>query len=146
MNPKKCSFGVSAGNFLGFLVHQRRIEIDKNKAKAIIDAPPSKNKKGLQSLLGQINFLMRFIANSAGKVEPFSSLLKLKDEEKFRWEEIRQKAFDAIKEYLAKPPVLIPPKRGRPLKLYISATENSIGSLLAQDNDEKKEQAVFYLS
>ncbi|CAL8993663.1 unnamed protein product [Prunus brigantina] len=84
MNPKKCAFGVSAGNFLGFLVHQRGIEIDKNKAKAIIDAPPPKNKKGVQSLLGQINFLRRFIDNSAGKVEPFSSLLKLKDEEKFR--------------------------------------------------------------
>ncbi|BFG21588.1 hypothetical protein CerSpe_078620 [Prunus speciosa] len=95
MNPKKCAFGVSAGNFLGFLVHQRGIEIDKNKAKAIIDAPPPKNKKGLQSLLGQINFLRRFIANSAGKVEPFSSLLKLKDEEKFRWEEVHQKAFDS---------------------------------------------------
>ncbi|CAL9024737.1 unnamed protein product [Prunus brigantina] len=36
--------------------------------------------KGVQSLLGQINFLRRFIANSAGKVEPFSSLLKLKDD------------------------------------------------------------------
>ncbi|BFG20860.1 hypothetical protein CerSpe_071340 [Prunus speciosa] len=139
MNPKKCAFGVSAGNFLGFLVHQRGIEIDKNKVKAIIEAPPPKNKKGLQSLLGQINFLRRFIANSAGKVEPFSSLLKLKDEEKFRWEEVHQKAFDSIKEYLTKPPVLIPPKRGRPLKLYISAAENFI-------NDEKKEQAVYYLS
>ncbi|CAL9012200.1 unnamed protein product, partial [Prunus brigantina] len=146
MNPKKCAFGVSAENFLGFLVHQRGIEIDKNKAKAIIDAPPPKNKKGVQSLLGQINFLRRFIANSVGKVESFPSFLKLKDEQKFRWEETHQRAFDAIKEYLARPPVLIPPKRGRPLKLYILAAENSIRSLLAQDNDEKKEQAVYYLS
>ncbi|CAL8993162.1 unnamed protein product [Prunus brigantina] len=146
MNPKKCAFRVSARNFLGFLVHQRGIEIDKNKAKAIIDAPPPKNKKGVQSLLGQINFLRMFIANSEGKVEPFSSFLKLKDEEKFWSEETHQRTFDAIKEYLFKPPVLIPPKRGRPLKLCISATENSIGSLLAKDNDEKKEQAVYYLS
>ena len=35
MNPLKCAFGVSAGNFLGFLVHQKGIEVDKNKAKAI---------------------------------------------------------------------------------------------------------------
>ncbi|CAL8162369.1 unnamed protein product [Prunus armeniaca] len=32
MNPKKCAFGVTIGNFLGFLVHQRGIEVDKNKA------------------------------------------------------------------------------------------------------------------
>ena len=33
-----------------------------------------------------------------------------------------------------------------PLILYISAAENSIGSLLAQKNEDGKEQAVYYLS
>jgi hypothetical protein len=28
MNPKKCAFGVSVGQFLGFLVHEQGIEID----------------------------------------------------------------------------------------------------------------------
>ena len=32
MNPKKCAFGVRLGNILGFLVHQRGVEVDKNKA------------------------------------------------------------------------------------------------------------------
>jgi hypothetical protein len=27
MNPKKCAFVVSAGGFLGFLVHERGIEV-----------------------------------------------------------------------------------------------------------------------
>lgn len=36
LNPLKCAFGVKAGNFLGFLVHQRDIEVDKNKARAIM--------------------------------------------------------------------------------------------------------------
>lgn len=36
INPLKCAFGVSVGNFLGFLVHYRGIEIDQNKTKAII--------------------------------------------------------------------------------------------------------------
>ncbi|CAL2237907.1 unnamed protein product [Prunus armeniaca] len=42
------------------------------------------------------------------------------------------------------PPVLSPPKKGRPLKLYVSAS--SIGSLLVQDNKEGKEQVIYYLS
>jgi hypothetical protein len=62
------------------------------------------------------------------------------------WGQEQQQAFKAIKEYLATPPVLTPPKQGKPLKLYISATQESIGSLLAQDNSEGQEQAVFYLS
>ena len=47
MNPLKCAFGVSTGNFLGFLVHQRGIEVDKNKAKAIQAASSPRNKKEL---------------------------------------------------------------------------------------------------
>ena len=28
MNPLKCAFGVSAGKFLGFIIHEKGIEID----------------------------------------------------------------------------------------------------------------------
>jgi hypothetical protein len=31
MNPNKCAFGVSAGEFLGFLVHEGGIEVGKKK-------------------------------------------------------------------------------------------------------------------
>ena len=96
--------------------------------------------------MGQLNFLRRFISNLAGKVKVFSELLKLKEEEEFRWEPRHQKAFEAIKLYLTRPPVLTPPIKGKALKLYISATEESIGALLAQDNEQGREQAVYYLS
>ena len=65
MNPLKCAFSISVGNVLGFLVHQRGIEVDKNKCKAIIDAKPPNNKKQLQRFLDQINFLRRVISNCA---------------------------------------------------------------------------------
>ncbi|XP_058185890.1 uncharacterized protein LOC131303114 [Rhododendron vialii] len=128
VNPLKCAFKVSAGKFLGFLVHNRGIEIDKNKAKAIIKAKSPTTKKELQKLLGSFNFLRRFISNLAGK------------------EASHQKAFDEIKGYLARALVLMPPIKNKPLKLNISATESSIGCLLAQDNEQGKEQAVYYLS
>ncbi|CAN6712866.1 unnamed protein product [Malus baccata var. baccata] len=146
MNLKKCAFGVRAGNFLGFLVHQRGVEVDKNKSRAILESPPPTNKVQLQRLLGKINFLRRFIANLAGKIQPLTPLLRLKDKENFEWGPTHQQAFDSIKAYLTSPPVLVPPQRGKPLKLYIFASEKSIGSLLAQNNEGGKEQAVYYLS
>jgi hypothetical protein len=33
MNPNKCAFGVSAGEFLGFLVHEGGIEVGKKSIK-----------------------------------------------------------------------------------------------------------------
>ncbi|XP_070676246.1 uncharacterized protein [Malus domestica] len=146
MNPKKCAFGVRAGNFLGFLVHQKGVEVDKNKSRAIMESPSPTNKVQLQRLLGKINFLRRFIANLAGKIQPPTPLLRLKDKENFEWGPPHQQAFDSIKAYLTSPPVLVPPQRGKPLKLYISASEKSIGNLLAQNNEGGKEQAVYYLS
>ncbi|KAM1702095.1 hypothetical protein ACFXTN_025273 [Malus domestica] len=146
MNPTKCAFSVSASNFLGFLVHHRGIKVDENKARAIINALPLMTKKQLQSLLGKINFLCRFIANSAGKMKAFSTLLKFKDSDNFEWREEHQEAFTQIKVSLTTPHVLIPPRRGRPFKLYISVAKESIRCLLAQDNDVSREQAIFYLS
>ncbi|CAL8135225.1 unnamed protein product [Prunus armeniaca] len=146
MNPKKCAFGVTAGNFLGFLVHQRGIEVDKNKATAIMTAPPPRTKKELQSFLDKVNFLRWFISNLAGKIRPLTPLLKLKDTERFVWGAEHQAALDDIKQYLSQSLVLMPPKRGKPLRLYISASEGSIGCLLAQNNESKREQAVHYLS
>ena len=80
LHPLKCDFGVKVGNFLGFLVHQRGMEVDQNKAKA-----PT-NKKELQKFLGQVNYLRRFISNLAGKTKVFSNLIKLKEVEEFKWE------------------------------------------------------------
>ncbi|CAL2259901.1 unnamed protein product [Prunus armeniaca] len=145
MNPKKCVFGVQAGNFLGFLVHQRGIEIDKNKAKSIIEALPPRNKKELQSLLGKINFLRRFISNSAGKIQPFSSLLKLKQEQTFKWEEQHQQAFEEIKHYLSNPPVRSPPKRGRPLKPYVSASETLPSLVLHCCETQTLHAAIYHI-
>ena len=67
LNPLKCAFGVCAGNFLGFLIHQRGIEVDQNKAKAIGSANAPQNKKEIQKFLCQVNYLRRFISNLVGK-------------------------------------------------------------------------------
>lgn len=38
MNPFKCVFCMKEGDFLGFVVHKKGIEINQNKTKAIIEA------------------------------------------------------------------------------------------------------------
>ena len=59
MNPKKCAFGVSAGQFLGFLVHERGIEIGLKSQEAVKTMKPPTTKKELQKLIGKINFVRR---------------------------------------------------------------------------------------
>jgi hypothetical protein len=63
MNPLKCVFGVSAGKFLGFIVHEKGIEIDPKKIEAIQSVKAPTCKKNLQKFLGKVNYLRRFMCN-----------------------------------------------------------------------------------
>jgi hypothetical protein len=57
MNPLKCAFGVLAGRFLGFIMHENGIEVDPNKIEAIRRIHEPACKKDVQSLLGKVNYL-----------------------------------------------------------------------------------------
>ena len=145
MNPLKCAFGVSAGKFLGFIIHEHGVEIDPTKVESIRKLKEPTCKKDVQKLLGKINYLRRFISNLAGKIESFVPLLRLKNEAKFTWGAEQQKAFNNIKRYLVSPPILRAPKSGVPFRLYIAAQERVIGAVLAQE-DGWKEYIIAYLS
>jgi hypothetical protein len=145
MNPKKCAFGVSAGQFLGFLVHERGIEISLKSQEAVRTMVPPTTKRELQQLIGKVNFVRRFISNLSGQIEPFMKLVKIKANEEFRWGAEQQRAFEEIKEYLSKPPELVPPQQDRPFYVYLSVGDTSIASVVIQVHDDK-ERVMFYLS
>jgi hypothetical protein len=145
MNPLKCVFSVSVGTFLGFIVHESGIEIDSKKVESIKKLEEPKCKRDVQKLLGKVNYLHRFIANLAGKVDSFLPLIHLKHESDFLWGDEQKEAFEKIKRYLASPPVLCAPKNDKGFKLYIYAQERVIGAALLQE-DEGKEYVVAYIS
>ncbi|XP_072066792.1 uncharacterized protein [Arachis hypogaea] len=127
MNPLKCAFGVSAGNFLGFVVLKKEIVIDKNKAGAILALSAPKSKKEVQSFFGKVNYLRRFISNLSDRTRVFAPLVKLKNDLQFEWTNEHQLAFDSIKAYLSKAPIMANVRPHEPLKLYIVASRNTIG-------------------
>jgi hypothetical protein len=138
MNPNKYAFGVSAGQFLGFMVHQRGIKISRKSIDAINKVVAPANKTELQSLIGKINFIRRFISNLSGKIKAFSPLLKLKADQEFGWGDEQQLALDKIKKYLTNPPVLVLPQHGKPFRLYLSTDDTVIGSALVQEFEGKR--------
>jgi hypothetical protein len=75
MNPLKCVFGVLDGRFLGFIVHEKGIELDPKKVESIGRVQEPACKRGVQKLLGKINYLRWFIANLAGKIDLFLPLM-----------------------------------------------------------------------
>ena len=51
-----------------------------------------------------------------------------------------------LKIYLSSLLVLKPPTLGKPLILYVSIIDDSIGAVLAQLDEEGKERVMYYLS
>ncbi|CAL0305680.1 unnamed protein product [Lupinus luteus] len=77
--------------------------------------------------------------------EPIFKLLR--KSQAVRWNDDCQRAFESIKQYLTEPPILMPPVSGRPLLMYLTVLDNSMGCVLAQhDESGRKEQAIYYLS
>ena len=64
----------------------------------------------------------------------------------FVWDQACQEAYEDIKRYLTKPPVLVALTSGKPFLLYAKALDHSLGALLAQKDDNGHEQAIYYLS
>lgn len=143
MNPCICVFGVSTWKFLGFIIHERRTEVDPNRIKVIrnVGAPTYKFK--MQKFLGKVNYLQQLISNFAGKVDAFTHIVQLKNDDGFTWGAKQQHNFDQIKEYLYLVPMLKAPKSGIPTRLY-QWFKIVIGVVLTQD--EGKEYSIAYLS
>jgi Reverse transcriptase (RNA-dependent DNA polymerase) len=83
MNPKKSYFGLAEGKILGFMISIRGIEIHPSSSKAILDMQPPWNLKKLQSFIGRLATLNRFIAKSDKVCLPFFKAMR--KAERFEW-------------------------------------------------------------
>jgi hypothetical protein len=70
LNLTKCSFGVAAGQLLGFLVSARGIEANPEKIQAILMMGKPAKLHDIQKLAGRMAALSRFVARLGGKSSP----------------------------------------------------------------------------
>ena len=127
------------------MVSKRGIEIDLDKVRTIQDLPPPRTQKEVRSFMGRLNYIARFISQITAKCDPIFKMLRKHNSGEC--DEECQEAFDKVKEYLTNPPVLVLPIQGKPLILYLTVHERSMGCVLGQhDKTRRKEQAIYYLS
>ncbi|CAL9018891.1 unnamed protein product [Prunus brigantina] len=76
LNPSKCIFEVSYGQFLGYLVTQRGIEAHPNQIKVILNMKLPATMKEIQSLTGRAAAFNQYLSRSIDKCRPFFKALK----------------------------------------------------------------------
>ncbi|CAA0829049.1 Unknown protein, partial [Striga hermonthica] len=143
LNPAKCSFGVKAGKYLGYMVTKRGIEVNPEKVRAVIEMKPPSSVKEVQILTGRIAGLSRFITKVAEKSSPLFKTLKKSS--RFQWTEGAQKAFEELREVLVNLPLLAKPVPGEELILYISVGERAVSSVLLRE-EGAAQFPIYYVS
>ena len=149
LNPEKCTFGVPAGELLGYLVSARGIEANPEKIQAILTMKRPTKLYEVQKLTERVAALSRFISKLSEKALPLYRLMKKAD--KFEWTEEAEAAFIDLKRTLTKPPILAAPKENEPLYLYVAATNRVVSTVLVVERmEEGKAQSVqrpvYYIS
>lgn len=141
LDPTKCTFGVKYGKLLGFAVNQRGIEMDHDKVRAILDMPPPCSEKDVRGFLGRLNYIVRLISQLATMCEPTFKLLRTN--QLMEWNANFQEAFEKIKQYSQNPPILVPLVPGRPLIMYLTMLDGSMGCLLGQHDELGRKSVSF---
>jgi hypothetical protein len=86
---------MEEGTLLGFVIYLEGITIDLGMIEAIKAIVLPHNKKAMQSFLGKINFVRRFISDFTEIVNPLQEMIKKYFN--FKWTKERREAFDNIK-------------------------------------------------
>ena len=144
LNPLKCTFGVSVGRFLGFMVTQRGIEANPEQLKAILQSPAPTFKKGFQQLTGRLAALGRFISGFTDRLKPLFTTLR--GAIRAEWNEECDRAFVAIKQYLTEPLILVSLEAGDTLYLYLAASDIAVNAALLKECGDAKLRLVFFVS
>jgi len=143
LNPTKCSLGVQAGKFLGFLLTRRGIEANPDKCQTIINMRSPISVKEVQQLTGRLAALSRFLSYAGDKA--FSFFASIKKKEKFEWTTECEDAFQQIKIFLSSPPILHRPNKDIILYLYLAIFDNATTTILVEDS-EAGEKPISFVS
>ncbi|GJW46203.1 reverse transcriptase domain-containing protein [Tanacetum coccineum] len=139
LNPKKCSFGMEEGKFLGYIVTSEGIRANLEKTKAVMDMPSPRTFKQMQSLSGKLATLIHFLSKSAERSLPFlDTLKKCTNKKDFRWTEAAEAAFLEMKKLVSEFPTFSTPKKGETLMMYLAAANEAVSAVLLTKRDGRQ--------
>lgn len=133
VNPQKCSFDVTAIDFLGYIVSNGRLSMDPAKIEIIKNWRTPNSVKDVQSFLGFANFYRRFIENFAQVTKPLTSLFK--KNVKFRWTTWANEAFQTLLKSFTSPTILHVYNFSKPAIIETDASDFAIAAILSQPDD-----------
>ncbi|MBW0527228.1 hypothetical protein O181_066943 [Austropuccinia psidii MF-1] len=137
----KCLFHVSSVEYLGYVVSSEGLKMDQAKVQQILNWPPPRNLKALQSFLGFGNFYPHFIKNYSKKISSLTSFLK--EDSRFPLNEEALSQFHQLKEAFTTAPICSHFNPSLPTIVETNASNYALGAVLSQVSDSGKHPIAF---
>lgn len=138
----KTVFCSALVTYLGHEVGKGRVRPKSANVEAILAYPTPDTKKSLMRFLGMAGFYRRYCPNFSAVVAPLTRLTSGKVS--FEWTEDCQEAFNHLKNYLARDPVLVAPDFSQTFILQTDASDTAVGAVLLQEIGEVMHPVAYH--
>ena len=136
LNSDKIQINVPNVPFFSQILTKDGLKPDPHKVDVIQQWPTPTCVTELQSFLGSVNYLCKFIPYLSDLRQPLQELLKSKNE--FYWTQVHDKAFNKLKEAIAKDVTLQFFNQNLPLYIEVDASKKVIGAVMLQSDKNTK--------
>lgn len=131
INRSKCSFARPSLTYLGHEISGDGVRTDRKNIRAVENWPTPTSVKEVRGFLGLAGYYRKFVRQFGVISRPLTDLLKKNIV--FRWTNLEETAFAALKTALTSAPVLALPDFAKPFELETDASDLGIGAVLQQE-------------
>ena len=131
LNSDKSVVKSTELSFFGNLITSKGLQADPSKISAICNMQPPQNKKELETFLGMINYLSKFLPHLAEETHSLRNLLK--DKAEFVWDSNMENVFKRVKALITAVPVLAYYDVTKDVQIQADASQYGLGAVLLQE-------------
>jgi len=135
VKPEKCVWKVREVGFLGVIIGEDRVRMEKEKVQGVIEWPVPKSMKDIQ-FLGLANYYKWFVKDFAKIVRLLHEMMRR--ENKWSWGKKQQRAFEELKEKFMTEPVLVTPDLDKEMRVEVDVLDFVMGEVLSMKCKDKK--------
>ena len=127
---------VKEVGFLGVIIREDRVRIEKEKVQEVIEWSVPRSIKDVQKFLELANYYRQFVKDFAKIAKPLHEMMR--KENKWNWEERQQKAFEKLKERFTTEPVLVTPDLDKEMRVEADSSDFAIEGVLSIKCEDKR--------
>ena len=131
LNREKCVFNTDTVDFLGHRISKEGISPDPKKVEAVLKMTEPTCVADVRRFLGMANYLGKFSGRLAEISRPLQELLC--KNKAWSWGEMQSRAFQGVKQELARPSTLALYDPKAPTKISADASSWALGGVLLQE-------------